>query len=220
MPARAPQLLLFDLDGTLVDSIELILASFRHAFGTHLGTCPTDAELVAGIGTPLLAQILEVVPDETRAAAVMATYRSFQMQHHDAMLREFNGTRETLALLRERGHPMAVVTSKMSELAHRALRHTHLDAYVDVVVGHDMCTRHKPDPEPVEIALRLLDRPAANAMFIGDSPHDIASGNAAGVTTVAALWGPFPRHALEREQPDFLLETIDGLVELAAAHQR
>ena len=201
MTASRPLALLFDLDGTLVDSIELILSSFRHTFRTHLGAAPADAEWIAGIGTPLVKQLRAFTDDDALALAMTATYREYQMEHHDELMRAYDGVPEALAELRARGHPTALVTSKMADLAERALRFTGLRDTIDVVIGVEQSVRHKPDPEPVQIALDRLGYAPAEAVFLGDSPHDMGAGNAAGVITVAAEWGPFSREALDTARP-------------------
>jgi pyrophosphatase PpaX len=212
MPSPSPRALLFDLDGTLADSIALLLAAFHYTFATHRpDAMPSDEEWIAGIGTPLITQMRGFVPTEELAQQMILTYREWQRTHHDEMLREFEGVGETLALLKARGHPTALVTSKGNELAHRALTWLHLTDHIDVVVGMDSTERHKPDPEPVLFALAALGSTPGNALFLGDSPHDIAAGNAAGVTSVAALWGPFSRRVLEQASPTYLLEHIREL---------
>ena len=211
MSSRTPRALLFDLDGTLADSIALLLASFHHTFDAHHKPVPPDVEWIAGIGTPLISQIRGFVPDEDEAQQMILTYREFQRTRHDEMLKEFEGVGETLALLKAEGHPMALVTSKTNDLAHRALHWLHLTDHIDVVVGMDSTERHKPDPEPVLFARAALGSTPDNALFLGDSPHDIAAGNAAGVISVAALWGPFPRRVLEQASPTYLLEHIREL---------
>ncbi len=212
-----PSALLFDLDGTLVDSIELILASFRHAFAEVTGRVPPDAAWIAGIGTPLAAQLGELAGDDALVAPLTEAYRAFQREHHDLLLREYDGVRETLATLRARGHPTAVVTSKAAEMTQRALRRAELEQLLDEIVDCDRCARHKPDPLPVLLALEMLGYAPAEALFVGDSPHDIAAGNSAGVVTVAALWGPFSREVLEAASPRFLLEDVRELPALVEA---
>ncbi len=202
MPRR-PLALLFDLDGTLVDSIELILTSFRHTFATHLGAVPPDSAWIAGLGTPLFTQLREFTRDDEVASAMTATYREFQMQHHDRLMRAYPGVREAMQELRAREHPTAVVTSKMSDLAERALMFTGLRETIDLVIGMENTERHKPDPEPVHAALRALGYPPSEAVFLGDSPHDIAAGNAAGVISVAAEWGPFSAAELDAAKPKY-----------------
>jgi len=211
MLSRAPLAILFDLDGTLADSVELILGAFRHTFNTHLGSVPADQAWIAGMGTPLASQIRALVADEALIEPMTATYRDWQNQHHDALLREFEGVRETLSILHDRGHEMALVTSKATEAAKRALRLIGIDALLSQVVGLDSTTSHKPNPEPVLHALAQLRRDPRDAIFVGDSPHDIAAGNGAGVFTVAALWGPFSRQTLEAAHPGRLIADIRDL---------
>jgi pyrophosphatase PpaX len=208
---RRPPAILFDLDGTLVDTVELILASMRHAFDGYAAGCPTDAEWIAGIGTPLRAQLTSFARSPGDVEHLVERYRAHQSEHHDRMTRCYEGARETVALLRGRGHPLAVVTSKHLAPAERTLRHVGLARYVEVVVGADSCERHKPDPAPVLLALARLGYPPAEALFVGDSPHDVAAGNSAGVVTVAALWGACSRDALERASPGHLLREIGEL---------
>jgi pyrophosphatase PpaX len=217
MSQRTPLALLFDLDGTLADSIALLLAAFRHTFAVHRpNDVPSDQQWIAGIGTPLISQMRGFVDSEELAQEMILTYREYQRTRHDEMLREFDGVAETLALLKARGHPMALVTSKTNDLAHRALDWLHLADHIDVVVGMDSTERHKPDPEPVLFALAALGTEPRDALFLGDSPHDIAAGNAAGVASVAALWGPFSRTVLEQAQPTWLLEHIRELPALVS----
>jgi pyrophosphatase PpaX len=212
MPSSPPRALLFDLDGTLADSVALLLAAFHHTFATHRPhDTPSDQDWIAGIGTPLISQMRGFVPNEAEAQQMILTYREFQRTKHDEMLREFDGVGETLALLKSRGHPTALVTSKSNDLARRAVTWLHLTDSIDVVVGMDSTDRHKPEPEPVLFALAALGAESTNALFLGDSPHDIAAGNAAGVISVAALWGPFSRTVLEQAHPTHLLEHIREL---------
>ena len=203
MTHRPPLALLFDLDGTLVDSIELILSSFRYTFRQHVGEVPPDSKWIAGLGTPLFTQLKEFTQDDALARAMIATYRQYQLAHHDEFMRSYEGVTEAMAELRARGHTTVVVTSKMSDLAIRALDFTGLRGTIDLVVGMEDTQRHKPDPEPVRVALAKLGRAANEAVFLGDSPHDMASGNAAGVITVAAQWGPFSRQELDAAKPGY-----------------
>jgi pyrophosphatase PpaX len=211
MTPRAVRAALFDLDGTLIDSIALLLASMRHAFVGFAGDHPTDADWIAGIGTPLWLQLAAYARGEEEVTQLRDRYREFQVEHHDRMVRAFPGTASTLALLEARGIAMALVTSKMDAGAHRSLAHTSLARYLPVVIGADSVTKHKPDPEPVLVALDRLGVSPETAVFVGDSPHDIAAGNAAGVATVAALWGPFSREQLAVARPAHWLSDIRDL---------
>lgn len=215
--APRPIAVLFDLDGTLIDSIDLLLGAFRHAFGMVVGRIPPEEAWVAGIGTPLVTQMREFARSEEELETLIATYRAYQREHHDRLIREFEGARDTLALIHGRGHPTALVTSKIVELAVRALDYTRLHEFIDVVIGADLCERHKPDPEPVRLALRELGYAPEEAVFVGDSPHDIGAGNAAGVVTIAAHWGPFDAETLKRADPTY---SIDHITQLPAVIDR
>lgn len=220
MPAARPLALLFDLDGTLIDSIELLLSSMRHAFAARGIPAPSDARWIEGIGTPLATQLRELVSDDAEVAALVEAYRAHQRLHHDRLVRAYPGVVNTLRSLRDRGHQMAIVTSKADELAARGVDHAGLAPFFDTIVGCDSCTTHKPEPEPVFVALARLDRPPDEAIFVGDSPHDIASGNAAGVVTVAATWGPFSRTQLEAARPTHWLDDVTALPALIARLHR
>jgi pyrophosphatase PpaX len=210
-----PHALLFDLDGTVLDTVELLLRSMRHAFAGRARS-PSDADWIAGLGTPLHGQFMEFAESPADLDTLVASYRAYQMAHHDALTRAFPGTREALVALRDRGHRLGVVTSKLDEFAHRGLAHVGLDDLFETVIGVGATTRHKPHPEPVLAALDRMHIAPDDAAFVGDSPHDIAAGNAAGVLTIAALWGPFSREALDAAAPTCLLDRIQDLPALVA----
>jgi pyrophosphatase PpaX len=203
--------LLFDLDGTLVDSIELIIGAARHAFVGFEGRAPTDDEWRAGIGKPLQTVLREFAPDEAEVARLVARYREYQLEHHDRLVRPYEGIIETVKWLAERGHPMALVTSKADWMAEKALVLVGLERHITTIVGSESCVNHKPHPEPVERALALLGASAANALFVGDSPHDVESGRAAGVRTVGVTWGAFTREEMERCGADVVIHRVEEL---------
>ena len=204
--------ILFDLDGTLIDSIELILGSARYAFHKLERECPSDEEWLTGVGIPLFTMFERYARDAADKAALIAAYREYQMEHHDQLIRCYDDVVETVLELRARGHELAIVTSKSEYLAVRALNHVGLARHIDTVVGCDGSSRHKPDPEPVLIALRRLGCAPADAVFVGDSVHDMLAGNAAGVRSAAALWGPFARTDLEPGNPTTWLERVSDIL--------
>jgi pyrophosphatase PpaX len=211
-PRKGP--VLFDLDGTLIDSIELILKSAQFAFGKCELPCPSDAEWLTGVGRPLPVMFGHFAPG--REPDLIAAYREFQMANHDQMVTAYPGVPEMLEALAGTGHRMGIVTSKVTPLAMRALTLTGIDRYFETVIGMDLCKRHKPDPEPVLIALEQLSSGPAGAWFVGDSIHDMESGNAAGVATVGALWGPFTKEDLFPSHPRFLAVTPGEVVKLVS----
>ena len=207
--------LLFDLDGTLIDSIDLILRSYRHTMRTHRGEEPPDDVWMEGLGTPLWVQFRRWTQDEAEIRAMVETYRTYNLAHHDELVRPYDGVVEAVLRLDTAGRTLGLVTSKMRGGALKGLRLAGLETAFDVVVGSDEVTNPKPHPEPVLLALERLDRRPADAVFIGDSRHDIECGRAAGVKTAAVLWGPFDRNHLEDLDPDYWLERPSDLSTLA-----
>jgi len=210
-PRSRPIAVLFDLDGTLIDSIGLLLASVRHAFEGFSGRAPIEQEWIAGIGTPLATQLKAFCDSDEQLAEVTLRYRTFQRAAHDRLTTAYPGTLEVLGSLAAAGHPMAIVTSKSNEMMHRALDLTEIAPYMTSTIGSDSCDLHKPDPFPVRMALQELGYQENEAVFLGDSPHDINAGNAAGVISIAALWGPFSRDQLEPANPAHFLDNISDL---------
>jgi pyrophosphatase PpaX len=197
---------LFDLDGTLIDSIELILRSYRHTLRTHRGHEPADAVWMDGLGTPLWVQFRQFTDDPAEIDAMVATYRAYNLAHHDDLVRPYDGVVDAVRELRRAGKTLGLVTSKLKSGAVRGLRVAGLEDAFAVIVGADDVTHPKPHPEPVLTALERLGTLAADAVFIGDSRHDLVCGRAAGVKTAAVLWGPFDRAHLADLEPDYWLE--------------
>lgn len=200
----------FDLDGTLADTVELILQSFRHTMETHLGEVLPDERWISTLGTPLVAQLRDFARDEREAVAMLHTYTVFQQGVHDEMVRPFPGAQAVIAELAARGSRVAVVTSKRGVVARRTLEVCGLWDEVELVVSADDVARGKPDPEPVLLALETLGLGgrAEEVVFVGDSPFDLQAGRAAGTRTAAVSWGPFAREALHAERPDYFLESL------------
>jgi len=205
---------LFDLDGTLIDSIELILRSYRHTMRTHRGLEPPDEVWMQGLGTPLWVQFRHWTEDPAEIEAMVATYRAYNLEHHDAMVRPYDGVVAAVRDLKRRNKTLGLVTSKMRSGALRGLQVAGLEDAFHVIVGSDEVTHPKPHPEPVLKALEHLRAPASDAVFIGDSRHDIECGRAAGVKTAAALWGPFDRSHLADLEPDYWLERPEDIAKL------
>ncbi len=216
---KRPFAILFDLDGTLIDSIGLLLECVHHAFQGRT-PAPTDEEWIATLGTPLRKQLSAYIDSDDEIEAVTSKYRTYQRDRHDSLTKSYPGVTETLLELQKRGHPMGVVTSKSNEMMDRGLTWLGALDMMGTRIGMNSCEIHKPDPFPVRLALQELGYEPHEALFIGDSPHDINAGNAAGVTSVAALWGPFTREQLEPHNPAEYLEWITGLPSLLSRLER
>ncbi len=206
--------ILFDLDGTIIDSIELIMESYRHTMRCHRGECPPDEVFLAGIGTPLRVQFAEFAKDAAELAAMIATYRDWNLSNHDRMVVAYPGAVEAIRKLKAEGSRLGLVTSKNLGGVQKGLALVGLEDVFESFVTADRLEESKPDPRPVLTALADLGASQHSALFVGDSPHDIAAGRRAGVQTAACLWGPFSRDRLAEERPDFWLNSFADLLAL------
>jgi pyrophosphatase PpaX len=208
---------LFDLDGTLIDSVRLILDSYHHTLACHGQEPCSDDFWLAGLGTPLRVQFHPWADDPVRLEAMIGTYREYNLAHHDTRVTAYPGVVEMVRAIRRAGYRTGLVTSKNTPGAMRGLRLIGLEQEIELIIGADDVANPKPHPEPVTLALARLDQPASSALYVGDSIHDMESGRAAGVATAAVLWGPFGRAHLECTAPDHWLERPQDLVKLLKA---
>jgi pyrophosphatase PpaX len=205
---------LFDLDGTLIDSIGLIVDSFHHTMAAFDLPAQPDGVWLAGIGTPLRGCLAPYARDEAMLDALLDTYRTYSIDNHDARVRAYPGARESVHALVAAGVRLAVVTSKNRQGTARGLRAAGLTEVLEVLVCFEDVTRHKPHREPVDRAMALLGAEAGETLFVGDSLHDQHAGRAASVGTGAALWGPFAREELTVGEPSHWLTRPEDVVEV------
>jgi pyrophosphatase PpaX len=203
---------LFDLDGTLIDSGPMILASMKHAAQTVLGRDIPEEVLAAAVGGPGLTAQMQAL-DPERVDDLVQVYREHNEPLHEE-LEAFWEVVEVLPRLRAEGRRLGIVTAKRRATAQLAFdRLPGLEANFDVVIGAEDTERHKPDPEPILEALARLDAAPADAAYIGDSPFDVRAAKAAGVYAVAVGWGGIHGvEALGREQPDLLVRHAEELL--------
>jgi pyrophosphatase PpaX len=206
---------LFDFDGTLVDTTEMIFQSMRHATSSVLGRDDLSREeLLANVGQPLPRQ-MELF-DAEKADLLLEAYRTHHEEHHDALIAEFPGVDEALNRLRTAGVRIIVVTSKRRRSVEMALeKFPGLDLVVDLFVTLEDTTEHKPHPEPLLKGLELAgDVPKDSAVYVGDSPFDVQAAKAAGLRSVAVSWGAFSEDTLREAEPDHLVRDLDAVVDV------
>ena len=205
---------LFDFDGTLVDTTDLIYQSMRHASGEVLGREVSREVLMANVGQPLPRQ-MELLSAE-HAEALLNSYRLHNEENHDALIKEFPGVEEALARLRWAGVQVAVVTSKRRFSVDMALKNLPgLGEVVDQWVTMEDTNEHKPRPEPLHKGLELLGNvPREEATYVGDSPFDVAAAKAARVKSIAVSWGAFSEETLRAAGPDHLVPDLDAAVDV------
>jgi pyrophosphatase PpaX len=204
---------LFDLDGTLIDSRAMILSSFRHATKTVLDRDYSEEELLAHVGgTSIYDQMRRF--DAARAEELVRVYSEHNAGLH-AELEAFPGVEELLERLTDEGRKLGVVTVKRRRTVELAFSVLPIERYFGVVVTTESTERAKPDPQPVLYALEQLGAAAEQSAFVGDSPFDVAAGKAAGVFTVAVGWGGIhPHERLRLAGPDAFVERPEELFDV------
>jgi pyrophosphatase PpaX len=214
-----PRVILFDFDGTLVNTTPLILRSFRATWVKVFGFEMDDADYIKTFGTLLHSALkglteqciadgrICAVEDLTaKADELLRIYREFNLEWHDEAIEPFAGIDDALQELKARNYRLGIVSSKMRFGVDRGLNVFAMAELFDVIIAADDVANHKPHPEPLLKALEKFDALPHEAIYVGDSIHDIAAGRAAQIATAAAAWGPFPRTELEELKPDYLLD--------------
>jgi pyrophosphatase PpaX len=208
------RVVLFDLDGTLIDSGPIILASMQHAVRTVLDREIAYEELAATVGGQgLVAQMAELDPD--RVDELIEVYREHNDPLHDT-LEAFAGMVDVLPRLRADGRRLGIVTAKRHRTVALAFdRFPWLEEQFEVVIGHEDTAHHKPDPDPVLEALKRLDATPDESAYVGDSPFDIRAAKAAGAFAVAVSWGGIHSHErLLAEEPDAVVHAPEELLDV------
>jgi pyrophosphatase PpaX len=205
--------ILFDLDGTVIDSGAIILASMRHAAKEVLGVEPRDEELMAAVGGPgLEAQMHALAPD--RVQELVRVYRAHNEPLHEGLVC-CPGIDDVLVRLKDEGRRLGIVTAKRRKTVELAFAQVPIAHLFETVVGGDETERHKPDPAPLLLALDRLDAGPENAAYVGDAPFDIQAAKAAGIFSVAVGWGGIhTRERLAQEQPDAFVDTAEELLDV------
>jgi pyrophosphatase PpaX len=219
MPACGYDPILLDLDGTVVDTVELITKSFRYASRAVLGYELPDEQIMAYVGQPLMQQMRQLSAEH--AQRLYDAYREYNHRHHDELIRRYPGIEAALRALRAHGRRLGLVTSKSADTTEMAFRAVGLREHFDAILTASDTTVHKPSPEPLLQCLQRLAelRPGepldpARAIYVGDSPYDIQAGRAAGMATAAVTWGIFSREELVKAGPTHIVQQPGELVHL------
>jgi pyrophosphatase PpaX len=202
---------LFDLDGTVIDSGAIILASMRHAAREVLGVEVPDEQLMAAVGGPGLEAQMQALSAD-RADELVTVYRAHNEPLHDE-LACCAGMDEVLVQLKDEGRRLGIVTAKRRQTVELAFARIPIEHLFETVVGGDETKKHKPDPEPLLLALERLGAAPDEAVYVGDAPFDVQAAKAAGLYSVGVSWGGIHgRERLEAEEPDALVDTTEELL--------
>ena len=211
MLSRTPRwpVAVFDLDGTLVDTIGLIVASYQHAFQTVLGRQEDEVLIRSWIGQPLARTFRSVSPEH--ADQLGATYLEWNQANTGRLLRRYAGVETMMAALAEAGVGVAVATSKLKGPAQTAVRLAGLAGVVDILVTLEDTDRHKPDPQPLLHALERLGAQPDQAVYVGDAVVDVQAARNAGMAAIGVTWGAGERDSVVAARPDVVADTVDEL---------
>ncbi|MBD8004576.1 pyrophosphatase PpaX [Bacillus norwichensis] len=204
--------LLFDLDGTLLDTNELIITSYLHVFEQFYPGRFNREDVLPFLGPPLIDAFASVDPE--KADEMVDIYRKFNMEKHDMLVHEFEGVYETIRTLHENNFKMAIVSTKIRKTVLKGLALTNLDEFFDVVITLDEVDNAKPDPEPLEKALAALGSNPEEAIMIGDNYYDILGGKNAGTYTCGVAWSVKGEDFLKQYSPDYMLKKMSDILDI------
>lgn len=205
---------LFDLDGTIVDTNELIISSFMYALKDN-GLAPlTREEIIPHMGTTLQQQMRVFSGLEDVSGALEKSYRSYNYEHHDELVRPFPQVNETMEELLRRGIKMGIVTTKIRPTTLKSLEMFDLLKYMDTIVTVNDVTEPKPHPEPVLTAVNNLGVDPRKTLMVGDSTVDIQSAKAAGVYAAGVSWSLKGEDTLLKYDPDYIIHNMRDIIEI------
>ncbi|MGB9679838.1 MAG: pyrophosphatase PpaX [Thermoanaerobacteraceae bacterium] len=204
--------ILFDLDGTIIDTNELIIESFKYTIKKHLGYEIKTEDITLFFGEPLPTTLRRF--SEENWELLLTTYRSFNEENHDKYTKIRSDVINTLEELNKKGIKMGIVTSKRRNLAKRGLELFNIEKYFSILIGLEDTVEHKPKAEPVLKALKMLKSEKQNALMVGDSPYDILSAKNAGVKSVAVRWSILPFDIIKEAEPTYIVDSMGQILRL------
>ncbi|OCA89094.1 pyrophosphatase PpaX [Pseudobacillus wudalianchiensis] len=204
--------LLFDLDGTLINTNELIISSFLHTLNHYFPDQYKREDVYPFMG-PTLVETFSGI-DAERTEEMIARYRKFNLENHDMLVTEFTGVFETIRTLKENNFKLAIVSTKLRDTVIKGLKLTNLYPFFDTIVALDDVTHPKPHPEPLLKALQEVGSKPEEAMMIGDNFHDIEGGKNAGTLTAGVAWSVKGKGFLQSFDPDYMLEAMPDLLDI------
>lgn len=202
--------ILFDLDGTLIDTNELIISTYLHTLEKYYPGKYQREDVLPFLG-PTLHEVFENM-DPERVEEMILEYRTYNLANHDLLVKEFVGVMETIEILKKKGYKLAIVTTKREDVAFKGLQLMKLDPFFDFMIAYDHVKKVKPDPEPIFLALEKLDSKPEETLMVGDNFHDVLAGKNAGTKTAGVAWTIKGRDYLAKYEPDYMLENMTDLL--------
>ncbi|MFP4286232.1 MAG: pyrophosphatase PpaX [Candidatus Izemoplasmataceae bacterium] len=206
--------ILFDLDGTLIDTNEIIIKSYQHAYKTHLPNLALSRQTIIDQIGPTLNDIFSLYTDSPfTVKALIDTYRAYYVENEGKYHKLYPKVYETLKTLKSKGYQLGIVTSKFKVAAWPSFTHYKLNEFIDVFIALDDVKNPKPDKEPVLKALSKF-KSIRGAIMIGDNQGDILSGKNAGILSAGVAWSIKGKAHLNLVNPDYMFDTMDDIIKL------
>ncbi|WP_028548965.1 pyrophosphatase PpaX [Paenibacillus sp. UNC451MF] len=210
--------MLFDLDGTILDTNELIIQSFLHTFDGITKEPVTREHIIPNMGRPLVEQ-MQFFSGRDTVDDLVQKYRRFNIEKHDALVKEFPDVRETLGRLHAAGIKLGVVTSKVRVTTEMGLKLCGIYDLFGAIVTVDEVQRAKPDPEGIRKALKELGSDANGALMVGDSHYDLEAAHNAGIPSVGVAWSLKGIPYLKQYNPTYIIDDIKELLPIAGVEE-
>lgn len=203
--------ILFDLDGTLINTNEIIIQSFKYTFDQHFPNIEIDRDkILTFIGPTLQQTFSEYTSDPFVIQDMIESYRTYYVEHEAGLFSIYPNVVEVLTRLKQSGYNLGIVTSKFKEAAWPSFTHYGLERIFDVFVSLDEVEYPKPDRNPIDVALSQFDEPKG-AIMIGDNKGDILAGKNAGIYSAGVIWSIKGAAHLMQEDPDFMLSDMEDI---------
>ena len=209
---------LFDFDGTIIDTNDLIITTFLHVLEGKTAAPFTREHILPYMGQPLVDQ-LKLFSGQEEVEELVAAYREYNLSVHDEMIREFPHVREVLYLMHSKGIKLGIVTNKMKLTTDKGLRYFGLEHLMDAVITMNEVTVGKPDPQGVKLAVELLKADPKKTLMVGDSQYDLQAAQRAGVKSAGVAWSLKGEAYLNQFEPDYMLHDMRDLLPIVGIHE-
>lgn len=203
--------ILFDLDGTLINTNEIIIQSFRYTFETHFPEIEMDVDkILTFIGPTLQQTFSEYTNDPFLIQDMIQSYRTYYIENEMGLFEIYPNVIEVVTKLKEEGYNLGIVTSKFREAAWPSFSHYELDKIFDVFISLDEVDHPKPNRNPIDVALSHFDEPKG-AIMIGDNQGDVLAGKNANIYSAGVAWSIKGAAHLMEVEPDFMLSDMNDI---------
>ncbi len=202
--------IIFDIDGTLTSTFELIFASFNHVMKKYLSKTFSNEEIISFFG-PTEDQILDELCGENSEKAKTDYYNFYSDNHHMAEL--YPGIKDLLQKIKSKNVYLSIFTGKGRKTTQITLKKLGIFELFDLIISGDEVKEHKPSPEGIELFLKKFNLPKGKILMVGDAPSDIKAAHAAGVKVASVLWDSYSKKQVMKLNSDYFFHSVPELSE-------